>query len=225
MSDEMEIIDRLDNDAIVIEPDNGAAALEKWQAARRIAEEQLGKHFSPEWSYITGYLCYMLFSRGACSFSIAERHLVDGQAPGPKQGLAQFYLASLYFDSGKLASAIQHLEHIYKTGRDYFQKLGQEWRYVKSVEMLVATQIRNGAWSDARSIGLQLGIFYRECDDCESMVPLALVGALEKAYSQDPAYEDLCRIAARIVRLTNSERATKRLFPDFSEKWLRAPNE
>jgi hypothetical protein len=225
MNDAMQIIDQLDNDAIVIEPENSAAALEKWQAARRIAQEQLGKTFSPEWSYITGYLCYMLFSRGACSFAIAERHLVDGQAPGPKQGLAQFYLSSLYFDSGKLASAVQHLERIYKTGRDYFQKLGQEWRYVKSVEMLVATHVRNGAWLEARSIGLQLDIFYHECDDCESMVPLALVGALEKAYSQGAAYEELCRIAARIVRLTHSEHAIKRLFPDFCEKCFRAPNE
>lgn len=221
MNDKMEIVSRLDNDAIIIEPENSATALKKWQTARRVAEEQLRNSPGPEWSYIAGYLCYMLFSRGACSFAVAEKYLVGGIVSGTKQGLAQFYLASLYFDSCQFVRAIQQLERIYKAGKRYFKKLGQEWRYVKSVEMLVAAHIRTGAWFEARSIGLQLDAIYREYDDRESLIPLALVGALDEAGSLDPAHEDLCRIAVGLVRLTHSERATRRLFPSFSQRWLK----
>lgn len=225
MNDEMEAVNWLDNDAIVIEPEDSAAALEKWQTARRIAEEHLRKTSTPEWSYIAGYLCYMLFSRGACSFAIVEKYLLNGLAPGPKEGLARFYLASLYFDTDKFVRAIQHLERIAKAGKDYFKKMDQEWRYAKSMEMLVAAHIRSGAWFEAISLGSQMDAVYRECGDYESMIPLALIGALEDADSQDSAYEELCRIAAGLVQLTHSERAVRRLFHDFSWRWLPAFDE
>lgn len=220
----MEAVYKLDNDAIVIEPDDPTAALEKWKSAKALAEKELKNDPSPEWSYIAGYLSYMLFARDACSFAVAEGYLVDALAPGPKQRMAQFYLASIYFDTGKLRRAIDQLERIYKAGRDYFKGLGQEWRYVKSVEMLVAAQIRYGAWFEARAIGAQLEVVYRECEDRESMIPLALIGSLEETDSESASYEDLCRIAAGIARLTRSERAIVRLFPKFSAVWLQSTN-
>jgi len=225
MSNALDMVNQLDNDAIVIELEDREAALEKWQSAKRIAEKQLAKAPTPEWNYIAGYLCYMLFSRDACSFTIVERYLVDALSPSPKQGLAQFYLASLYFDSGRFKSAIPQLERIYKAGKGYFKKLSQEWRYVKSVEMLVAAHIRNESWFEARTIGLQLEGLYRGCEDYESMIPVALVGTLEEVASHGPAYEDLCTIAAGLVRLTHTERATMQLFPGFSRKWVQATDE
>lgn len=216
----MEKIDQLDNDAIVIEPENHAVAIEKWQTARRLAEGEFQKTPTPEWSYVVGYLCYMLFARGVCAFAVAEKYLIGALSPGPKQRLAQFYLASLYFDTGRFRDAVQQLERIYKSGKEDLMKCGQAWRYVKSVEMLVAAKIRNDAWFDARIIGSQLEAIYREYEERESMIPLALVGALEHAAPQQPAYEELCHVAARIVRLTHSVRATNELFPGFSERWL-----
>jgi tetratricopeptide (TPR) repeat protein len=223
MNNEIEIITQLDNDAIAVESDDSASALEKWKIARRLAENRLTKAFTPEWSYIAGYLCYMLFARGACPPAVTERHLTGGLISGSKQGLAQFYLASLYFDLGRSEEAIQHLEYIYKYKREYFNELGQEWRYVKSIEMLVSVYIHNKKWANAYTIGMYLDVIYHKLEEPESMMPLALLGSLEETDCQGITCEKLCAIAVRIVHLTRSESATKRLFPRFSTRWIQPP--
>jgi len=219
-SDALQMVRDLDNDAIVIEPDDRAGALAKWNEARRIAENEFEREHLPDWSYIAGYVCYMLFARGACSFDITETYLVGGLNSSDNHGLARFLLASLYFETERLDPALEQLYNLRENGRRYFESIGQDWRYAKCVEMLVCAHIKKGDWSQARTMGSELEIVYRDCPT-KSLIPLTLVNSIERSDYRGPEYKDLCLVAARLVRLTHSENAMFRLFPTFFEKWVR----
>jgi hypothetical protein len=151
----------------------------------------------------------------------AEGFFRRAMALDPSHPFAFVYLAYLLFDQGRMAEALPLFQ---MTDRSFFEKQGQQWRNLKTDELILVCRLRLGAdWVAAGEVG-QLVERFLAMGSPEAPVPRELAECAADLARQGALEPEIGRHVERLVESLGYERPlraaldTIRAQEDFTDK-------
>lgn len=214
-------LDHLDLQAAILESEDPVAALGMWKHAVEMLAEH-GESPDPELQYVRGYFGYMIWARTGNMHTEAENAFRACLSAVPNHLMARFYLGCLYFESGDVSRARVVFETL-RSSAHRFVDLGQEWRYVKALEMLLAIACKDRSELDISRLLAEWATTFERLEEPYSITPLVIVGQLETMLQRHDSSEWMpvvCKQVADMVALSRSASVIRKHFPMYSSEWL-----
>ena len=173
MHPDAEKLHDLDIQASLAEETDKALALSLWRQGRTIAES-LFSIPPAERCYLSGYFCYMLWSRTGEGPEGVESNFRTCLSLDLEHRFAQYYLGAFYFEAKRYDDAREVLGVLRATSEGFFTKHGQAWRYAKCLEMLTCVELLKPRLQNACELSNEMERAYWRLEEPESAMPTTL---------------------------------------------------